>query len=399
MQKLRVCMIIAKAHPETLQLDAAAGAASATAEDDMDVAGDGSSEVAASASKPDKNSVVCKGLDTFLLHPEGVKGKKLLDHMLLFAKRRVPRGDVHQQRLRCKCATHLRPSEYLDLSMSADQLMMMDPSPEDLTIREILKDAGGDGATKKLAKRKLDSVGFINAHCCHANSESRTAELKQSVELAASMAAVKHAEHNEKKKKQETATATVSEMAPAALRKLHAKNMAFTELTVKELQSISVVCFKKDPPQGKKPAVIEAVLKWHAKHAGTIDAAILALPAAPLARAAPQKRGRDETALDESESEESEEEESQDGEEEEADGEDKSFTFEDGTVLEDGCSVEAEYAWQDPTPGFDFEFGQWFPATWRGYNRDLKQHAVAVTDLGGVYGANEWYINNVRPVS
>ena len=47
--------------------------------------------------------------------------------------------------------------------MTLEQQMLLDPTPEDLTICEILKDCGVDGATKKRAKRKLDSAGFINS--------------------------------------------------------------------------------------------------------------------------------------------------------------------------------------------------------------------------------------------
>jgi hypothetical protein len=64
-----------------------------------------------------------------------VHGVQLLDHMLTFAKRRLPRGE------------RLQPSDYLNVAMTADQQMLLDPTPEDLLIRNVLSDAGGDGAT------------------------------------------------------------------------------------------------------------------------------------------------------------------------------------------------------------------------------------------------------------
>eukprot|EP00658_Telonema_sp_P-2_P012432 TRINITY_DN14732_c0_g1_i1.p1 TRINITY_DN14732_c0_g1~~TRINITY_DN14732_c0_g1_i1.p1 ORF type:complete len:128 (-),score=38.41 TRINITY_DN14732_c0_g1_i1:391-774(-) len=81
-----------------------------------------------------------------------------LNHMLTHAKRRLPQGE------------RLRPSAYLAIEMTDDQQMLLDPTPEDLIIGNVLNDAGGDGAIKKLAQRKLDDVGFVNAHCCHANT-------------------------------------------------------------------------------------------------------------------------------------------------------------------------------------------------------------------------------------
>lgn len=53
--------------------------------------------------------------------------------------------------------------------------MLLDPAAEHLTMREILKDSGGDGATKKLAKRKLESAGFINAFCTNGEGLTSTA--------------------------------------------------------------------------------------------------------------------------------------------------------------------------------------------------------------------------------
>ena len=41
--------------------------------------------------------------------------------------------------------------------------MLLDPTPEDLIMREILRDGSGDRATKKMAQRKLDSVGYISS--------------------------------------------------------------------------------------------------------------------------------------------------------------------------------------------------------------------------------------------
>ena len=95
-----------------------------------------------------------------------------------------------EMRAHCRCVSHLRPSAWLDVAMTPEQLVLLDPTPEDLTVREIMRDCGGIGAIKKLAKRKLDAAGFINSDCCEANGPERTKRLKQALQLASSMAEI-----------------------------------------------------------------------------------------------------------------------------------------------------------------------------------------------------------------
>ena len=48
--------------------------------------------------------------------------------------------------------------------MTDDQVEILAPTMQDLSVQAILKDAGGSGATKKLAKRKLNNTGAITSH-------------------------------------------------------------------------------------------------------------------------------------------------------------------------------------------------------------------------------------------
>jgi hypothetical protein len=57
------------------------------------------------------------------------------------------------------------PSAYLGVEVSKDQVEILMPSDKDLSIGAIIKDAGGEGTTKKLAKRKLNNTGAITNHC------------------------------------------------------------------------------------------------------------------------------------------------------------------------------------------------------------------------------------------
>ena len=147
----------------------------------------------------------------------------------------------------------MRPSAYAgDIEMSEDQKTILDPSTHDIMLREILKDYGGDGATKKLARRKLDSAGFVNAFCNHANSAKRIARLKSALQLAESMSEVSRAQQEEAlaKKRLEDPDAFIK-AAPDALIKLRkhecdelGPNAWFAKLTVDQLRAIAYEYYK-----------------------------------------------------------------------------------------------------------------------------------------------------------
>ena len=52
-----------------------------------------------------------------------------------------------------------RPSQFLDVEMTDGQARILAQTMQDLSVQATLKDAGGEGATKKLAKRKLSTAG------------------------------------------------------------------------------------------------------------------------------------------------------------------------------------------------------------------------------------------------
>ena len=95
------------------------------------------------------NASATKGLLNFTRCPPGMTGQELLDWMTMYAKRRLKKGEKLRPSARCG-----------DVEISAGQELLFNPSLEDLTIREILRDAGGDGAIKKMAQRKLDSAAL-----------------------------------------------------------------------------------------------------------------------------------------------------------------------------------------------------------------------------------------------
>jgi hypothetical protein len=116
------------------------------------------------------------GLVNFELKPAGMTGVQLLGHMTQFARR-------------TSNSATLEPSVFLDVEMTATQRMILNPSARDLTCGALMADAGGSGASKNLAKRKLDSVGDTRAHCGVQNDPERIQKLmiKAAAELSSSI--------------------------------------------------------------------------------------------------------------------------------------------------------------------------------------------------------------------
>ena len=251
MQKLRVCHEVSEEDPASLLYPA-----NLPAPEHM-------SALPSEHAQLSDNATATKGLVNFTRCPPGYKGQKLLDHQLLFAKRRLRKGDK------------LRPSAYIDAAMSAEQELLFNPSMEDLSIREILQDAGGDGAIKRMAQRKLDSVAFVNAYCCYANSELRVQRFKQAARLAASIAEIEKLTVEADQKKKQLECDLMADTAPGALQKLRSKGMDFDAITVKELLSIAFVYYphqcKEMPTSGNKKLKVDKLSAFYKANQSNLD--------------------------------------------------------------------------------------------------------------------------------
>merc|ERR1712147_318688 len=106
---------------------------------------------------------------------------------------------------------------------------------------ELLKHAGGDGATMKLAKRKLDATGNF------ANAPDRIARLVQKAQLASSIAEIKRVDDEDKKKKVSAASELVSH-APAAAQKFYDKGEVVSKLYINDIRALLVSAFKIETP-------------------------------------------------------------------------------------------------------------------------------------------------------
>ena len=190
---------------------------------------------------------VTHGLRTFQLKPPGLEGDALFAHMVAF---------------RARHSSQARPSQCLDVEMTDDQTTNLAPTMQDLSVRAILKDAGGSGATKKLAQRKLNYAGAITNHCGVQNHPARINKLLSALELTASLAeisALSKANKDQDKCKADTA---LMDLAPAALVKLNSDKLSgdVTKLTRKEICALSFrflePCTRNPPPSPPSPPAL-----------------------------------------------------------------------------------------------------------------------------------------------
>ena len=84
----------------------------------------------------------------------------------------------------------LTPNAYLDVEMKPIQQRLLDPKPTDFMMYAIAKTVTGEGAKQSMAKRKLDALGNVRAHCGAANDPKRMKRLREQLALADSVSEI-----------------------------------------------------------------------------------------------------------------------------------------------------------------------------------------------------------------
>ena len=154
--------------------------------------------------------VKAHGLATFQLKPPGLTGDALFAHIVAF---------------RARHSAQERPSTFLDVEMTEEQAAILAPTIQDLSVQSILKGAGGAGATKKLAQRKLNNAGAITNHCGLQNHPERVKKLLAAAQLAASLAEISALMKATKEQGKCKADIELMDLAPASLVKLNIEKM------------------------------------------------------------------------------------------------------------------------------------------------------------------------------
>jgi hypothetical protein len=231
MQNLRLCYEVAKDNPCHLEMVAPLPARIEAARENPEL--EAAQEAAA-------NKSVSDGLVSYQLKPKGKKMNniELFHHMCDF-RARDPNISKEEA---------ADPSPFLDCAVSKEQRMMMAPTPSDLSRREIMKAAGGTGASQKLAKRKLDMFASIKSHSGVANDPKRLKRMQSQLEMAASLAEISRLDADQKARQKKDAANAVRDLAPKAKEKLVEKNGDVGKLSKKEISAILLVEYAIDMP-------------------------------------------------------------------------------------------------------------------------------------------------------
>ena len=184
------------------------------------------------------------GLSHFELKPAGLKGCDLFDHMLKYRGQQM--GETN-------------PSDYLGIEVSNTQKGIIMPTERELTQGKIIRDTVGLGAQLKLAKRKLDNLGYIKSHSGIQNDKERLKRLKSQLTLAASLAEINVMKESEKSDKEEDTKNDYRKVAKQAYDKYMANINNMEKLTKKEMAAIMLVAYQDfvDMDKLKKPEMIK----------------------------------------------------------------------------------------------------------------------------------------------
>ena len=109
---------------------------------------------------------------------------------------------------------------------------------------------------KRVARRKLDSLGGIKSWSGLANTEERIRRLKGRLELADALSEISRINQLTKNAKKRKLMAEMMVQGPAALKKLREKNMQVEKLTVKDLRAIAFWYFHENV-SGKKARIVK----------------------------------------------------------------------------------------------------------------------------------------------
>jgi hypothetical protein len=111
---------------------------------------------------------------------------------------------------------------------------------------ELMKDAGGDGATTKIAKCELNMFGAIQSHSGLAKNEKQLNKLKNKHILAASLAQINQLDREEASAKDEDEVQKRRQAYDGAIAKLASKGGDANKISKLEIASILLVDYLID---------------------------------------------------------------------------------------------------------------------------------------------------------
>ena len=109
----------------------------------------------------------------------------------------------------------------LDIHNSKHQMECIRPTDNDLRKGRILADAGGQGEILKIAKRKLDSLGYIRGYCGLLTDPDRMTRVENMLRLVASISDIKRIEGAALDDMKDKHATKMKELAPIAEKTLN----------------------------------------------------------------------------------------------------------------------------------------------------------------------------------
>jgi hypothetical protein len=182
------------------------------------------------------------GLSHWRLKPDGCTGEELFSHMIL--KRETAPALISS------------PARFLDIAISKTNREVLKNTSELIagknvaTKRELMRDAGGDAATQRLAKRKLDSWGHVKSHSGIVNDPARMDRMENGRQLSASLADMSHREQMAAKQKKKAKASDHLILFAHAKIKLVVKGGDVSNLHVKEILALLHCCHETEAPHG-----------------------------------------------------------------------------------------------------------------------------------------------------
>jgi hypothetical protein len=266
MQNLRVCILCSKENPSQLDMGLPKAATLLVLE--------GAAAEAQAALPP-----ITAGLASFMVVPKSPGGTKMIksnhklfDHMVRLARRTTAEH------------SELVPGEHLDVSMRPEQpRLILNPTTNDYNMGVIMRGAGGSGASIGLSKRKLDALSAVRGQSGFLNDDLRLSKMRDQLDLAASLSAVRQEEAQAKRAKKDAAVFGLFDGGPSALAKLRSKAGVVSKLYKVEICSIAHRYFSADlSDKLKQPALASALEGLIAAQPAVLPAVILEAGAATL---------------------------------------------------------------------------------------------------------------------
>jgi hypothetical protein len=175
------------------------------------------------------------GLSHWQLKPDSHAGKKLFGHMIL------------KRETAAVCISS--PARYPDIAISKTNREVLKSASGELIARknavakrELMHDDGGDAATQRFARRKLDSWGHVKSRSGIVNDTARMDRVESGQQLAALLADTNHREQMATKHKKKAKASDHLILFARAKMKLAVKDGDVLKLRVKEILALLFSC-------------------------------------------------------------------------------------------------------------------------------------------------------------